>query len=241
MTQCGQALTYWIAGFGVRMEVHGRTFAQAVPYQDTEVFVDFEVHDAAAALLAQAPYLTADEAEYISTGSDFFRKIIPYGAMMLHACTAVVDGRAYLFSGPSGVGKSTHVGLWRQYLGAGRVQILSDDKPVLRPGGQKVWAYGVPWCGSVGQNLNMRAPVSGICFLKQGQQDRIRPLSGAEAVYSILNQTVRAVDVPSVKCLMDTVETIVDRLPIFEMECLPELEAARLSWEAMGGSREWTI
>lgn len=231
-------MTYRIAGFGVKMEVHGRTFVQAVPYQDESVTVDFEVHGMPEQILKKAPYLTGDEAEYISTGGDFFRKIIPYGSMMLHACTALADGRAYLFSGPSGVGKSTHVGLWKEYLGQERVLILNDDKPVLRMEGNNVLAYGVPWCGSDGISINACAPVAGICFLKQGHEDRIYRMKGAEAVHAVLNQTVRERDAKSMGCLLDTIEKLIDRVPIYGMECLPRMEAARLSWETLSTYEE---
>lgn len=231
-------MTYRIAGFGVKMEVHGRTFSQAVPYQDADAPVDFEVHGRTEQVLEKAPYLTRDEAEYISTGEDFFRKIIPYGSMMLHACTALVGDRAYLFSGPSGVGKSTHVALWEKYLGKERVLILNDDKPVLRMDGKNVLAYGVPWCGSAGIGINTCAPVAGICFLKQGNADRIYRMEGVKAVHAVLSQTVRDLDAKEMECLLNTIEDLIVRVPIYEMECLPRIEAARLSWEMLNRYEE---
>lgn len=73
----------------------------------------------------------------------------------------------------SSVGKSTHTGLWRQVFGDERVKILNDDKPALRFEKGIWYAYGTPWSGKYGMNLNLRYPVAGICFLKQGAQNKI--------------------------------------------------------------------
>ncbi len=229
----GEILTYGIAGFGVRMAASGRTLRQAEPYRSDSVRVDFEVRGFAEALRAKAPYLSGEDAEYISSGSDFFRKIIPRGAMMLHACAVLADGEAYLFSGRSGVGKTTHAGLWEKYLGEERVRVLNDDKPVLRFDSGSVTACGTPWCGSAGISINAAAPVRGICFLRQGSRNVIRPLSGAEAVHAILGQTLRDVDAADMGYILDMTERLIAGVPLYELECLPDRAAARLSWETM--------
>lgn len=51
--------------------------------------------------------------------------------MQFHCSALEMDGRAYLFTAPSGTGKSTHVRLWRQVFGA-RVTVINDDKPLVR-------------------------------------------------------------------------------------------------------------
>ena len=55
---------------------------------------------------------TIDEAEEFATASIFNRKIIHRGAMLVHSSALVFDGKAYLFSADSGVGKSTHTKMW---------------------------------------------------------------------------------------------------------------------------------
>lgn len=61
----------------------------------------------------------------------------PYNGLMLHASAAALGGRAYLFSGPCGRGKSTHTRLWQQTFGEA-VQVFNDDKPVLAVGAASV-------------------------------------------------------------------------------------------------------
>lgn len=42
-----------------------------------------------------------------------------------------IDGKAYMFSAPSGTGKSTHAKLWRDCFGD-RVTMINDDKPLIK-------------------------------------------------------------------------------------------------------------
>lgn len=74
---------------------------------------------------------TIDEAEEFATASIFNRKIIHRGAMLVHSSALVFDGKAYLFSADSGVGKSTHTKMWLKRFGS-KAHILNDDKPVVK-------------------------------------------------------------------------------------------------------------
>ena len=68
---------------------------------------------------------------YMESARLFYWDILRLGGMMLHSAAVEYEGVAYLFSGPSTVGKSTHTRLWREVFGEG-VQFFNDDKPALR-------------------------------------------------------------------------------------------------------------
>ena len=133
--------------------------------------------------------MTRNQYFYMETASRFYRQLLTHNGMMLHASAVVLDGRAYLFSGPPRTGKSTHTGLWRQLFGD-NAHIINDDKPALRFVDGRWFAYGTPWCGKDGINLNEKAPLGGICFLKQSQQNRIWRLDPKEATQNLIYQTV---------------------------------------------------
>ena len=84
----------------------------------------------------------------------------------LHGC-GVVDsqGEGHLFLGQSGAGKSTMARLWQPQPG---IQILSDDRIVLRKEGKKLWMHGTPWHGEAGLSSAARAPLTRIYFLQHG-------------------------------------------------------------------------
>ncbi len=66
--------------------------------------------------------------------------------LLFHSSTIVKDGKAYLFLGKSGTGKSTHSGLWLKHIEGTR--LLNDDNPVVyvTPEGTPM-VSGSPWSG----------------------------------------------------------------------------------------------
>ena len=183
--------------------------------------------------LERWPTLTEEQAVYMESGSQFYRALLDFDGMMLHASAVAVDGKAYLFSGQSGIGKSTHTGLWQQTFGD-KVKLFNDDKPALRRLDGTWYAYGTPWSGKHGININMKVPVAGICFLKRGDENKIRRLSPIEALPQVLTQTLRKFkDAERLSLMLALVDKLVKEVPMYELYNRPEPEAARLSYETM--------
>ena len=156
----------------------------------------------------------------------------PYNGLMLHASAAALGGRAYLFSGPCGRGKSTHTRLWQQTFGEA-VQVFNDDKPALRRLDGRWYAYGTPWCGKDGINKNEKWPLAGICFLKQAKQNRIQRLTPAEALPLLLGQTTYRLRPENMSLLLTHVDRLLREVPVYELENTPTESATRLSYETM--------
>ena len=177
--------------------------------------------------------LSEEGLAYLESGRLFSYFLLQHDGLFLHASAVEVDGKAYLFSANSGVGKSTHTRLWQQLHGS-KAQILNDDKPALRCLDGVWYAYGLPWCGKDGINQNRRVPLAGICFLKRGQQNAIRPLTPPEVIPRLLPQTIYKFFIrEDVNTLFSHVDKLLTRIPVFELECLPDEDAARLSYETM--------
>ena len=183
--------------------------------------------------LERWPTLSEDDAIYMESCFQFYRALLDFNGMMLHASALEYNGRAYLFSGPCGMGKSTHTRLWQSIYGDD-VQVFNDDKPALRRLEGKWFAYGTPWCGKDGINQNKKVPLGGICFLKRGETDKIRRLEPKEAMQKIIWQTTRRLaDINKMNALLELVDKLVCEIPIFELECTKEPSAAYLSSEIM--------
>ena len=177
-----------------------------------------------------------DIACYMESARVFYGKLLQFNGLYLHASAVEYEGKAYLFSGPSTVGKSTHTGLWRTLLGE-QAQVFNDDKPALRIVDGQWFAYGTPWCGKDGINQNMKVPLAGICFLKQASKNHIRRLSSGEAVSCILWQTIHKLSrKEDMEALLSHIDKLVRTVPVYELECLPNMAAAQLSFDVMTGS-----
>lgn len=226
-------MIYEIAGLKVEMEPRfGRLTKQCEGYRSSGTPVMTLMPDPRDEARVQAP--TQEEREYILHSAAFCREIIQHGRFFLHASAVVCGGGAYLFSGPSGTGKSTHTALWRKLFPDS--YILNDDKPVIWPEKGKISAWGTPFSGRTDLQVNRGVPVKGICFLKQGRENRIRPVTGAEALALLLNNTWRPRSNPGMSLLLDMMEQVVTETHVYELCCTEDPEAARLSYTVMKGA-----
>ncbi len=178
------------------------------------------------------PHISVDSAENMLTAEAFYTYLLMFEGFMLHSSAVVVDGRAYLFSAPSGTGKSTHTSLWLKAFGE-RAYILNDDKPALRFVEGEVIAYGTPWSGKSDLNVNTGVPVQGICVLERSDENFIEPLDEGTAVYSILNQTIRPSQPKGMELLLSHLDRLITSVPVWRMGCNISEEAAVMSYETM--------
>jgi len=184
---------------------------------------------------AKYPHLSMSECEVMNTTSRFYRRLIEFGGFMLHSSAVAVDGSAYLFSAPSGTGKSTHVQQWVKLFGE-KAQIINDDKPAIIVRKDGIFAAGTPWSGKSELNLNKIVPLKGICVLERSEVNRITPLPKDKALFFIMNQTLR----PSQPELMDRLLNLLDMtlltVPVWKLGCNISTEAAKTAYEAMSGA-----
>ena len=116
------------------------------------------------------------------------------GVILFHGSAICVDGRTYIFTAPSGTGKSTHSRLWRELLKEHEVVMVNDDKPFLKVKEGCVTAYGSPWMGKEGLGCNMSAPVEAICSISQGTRNVIREATPDEMYPIFYEQSLRPFD-----------------------------------------------
>jgi len=170
---------------------------------------------------------------YMEAARLMYRELLRFNGLYLHSSAVALDNRAYLFSGPCGMGKSTHTRLWQTVFGED-AKVFNDDKPALRRLEDRWYAYGTPWCGKDHININMKVPLAGICFLKQAPENKIRRLNSMEALQRILMQTFRKrLNAEELQLLLSHVDKLIREIPIFELENRPEPAAAQLSFETM--------
>ncbi len=186
----------------------------------------------------ETPAMTPEMAEYIYTGSVFYSGLILFGGFMLHASAVLMDGKAYLFSAQSGVGKSTHTAMWQKVFGRERAKILNDDKPAIRIEKDGIYAFGTPWSGKTDLNINVKAPIAGICFIERGKTNKIRRENGGAVIGKMLSQTIRPYDEKDMDMLLGHIERILKEIPIYTLSCNISEEAVHTAYNAMSGKAE---
>ena len=225
-------MIYEIAGLKVEMEPKfGRLTRQSESYRSSGepvLTVKPDPYDEARVVMDRP---SEGEREYICCSAAFCRQIVRHGRFFLHASAVVYEGEAYLFSAPSGTGKSTHTAFWKKLFPESN--ILNDDKPVICPGQEQITAWGTPFAGKTDLQVNRGVPLKGICFLKQGSENQIQQVSEDQALALMLENTYRPRSNDRMNQLLDMMEQVLMQMKIYEMSCTKELEAAELSYRVM--------
>jgi energy-coupling factor transporter ATP-binding protein EcfA2 len=147
----------------------------------------------------------------------------------LHASVIEKEGRALLFLGKSGTGKSTHSRLWQQYVPG--CSLLNDDEPVVRVNDkQEVWVYGTPWSGKTPCYRNDEARVAAFVLLHQAPENRLTKLSAKEALFTLFaSSSMLRSDVQHKNAVFATLAAILEQVPVYRLDCRPDREAVSLT------------
>jgi hypothetical protein len=229
---------YKIAGLNIFINGGGALLAErAEPYRIEDACVADFVIEVPQEHLQQMhlfhPNLTENECAYITTGDKFCYHLINYGGFRLHASAVVLDGHAYLFSAPSGTGKSTHTALWCDYFGPDRAYILNDDAPVIKRLGNTFMAWGSPWSGTSPLNRNTGVPLKAIAFLEQSKSNWIRSMDFGESIIHLMKQTRRTNQPKHMEKLMSLLESLLMTVPIYRLGCTMGYGAVETAYAAM--------
>ena len=165
-------------------------------------------------------------------------KTLPrYGVFLFHCAAIEFEGKAYLFSAPSGTGKSTHIRLWRECFG-NRISIINGDKPLLRPEKDgSITVFSSPWAGKEGWQRKCAYPLGGLCFLRQGERNEICALDSGQSGRLILKQILFPSDADALKSTLTFADTLAASVPVFSLACTISREAALMSFSAMTGEQ----
>ena len=148
------------------------------------------------------------------------------GMITLHSSSIIYNGRAYLFSAPSGTGKSTHTALWEQYCG---VKPLNGDVALLSVKEGTVYAHGMPWCGTSEKYSNQTVPLGKIIFLKRADSNAISVMNSFEAILNICSRSFSPNWTKALSEKTLNVAKEIDHLsPCLQLKCLPEKSAMEL-------------
>lgn len=95
---------------------------------------------------------------------------LEHDGFILHASYIIHEGRAILFSAPSGTGKSTQANFWETERGA---EIINGDRVLITRRNGQFYANGIYAAGTSGICHNKTAPICAIVYLEQGKENEL--------------------------------------------------------------------
>jgi len=227
-------MIYKIADLIIEAQADARTLERGEPYvYDGDSNIDISISPGTLeAYKSKDRSYSFEDYEYMSLGSNFYKKLLDFNGIMLHSSAVVVDNKAYLFSAASGTGKSTHTNFWLELFGD-RAFILNDDKPALRILDDGIYAYGTPWSGKNNISANKKVKVQAICIIKRDIVNSIRPMDSQNAFLRIYHSTVKKLSQEQALKSFQIINQIIKEIPIYELGCTPTIDAAILSYNYM--------
>jgi hypothetical protein len=141
------------------------------------------------------------------------------GGLLLHSASVVRNGKAFLFAGVSGAGKTTI-----SRLAPSDTTLLTDEISYVRRQDGGYTAFGTPFTGELAKlGENVSAPVAALYLLAQGAENRIDPVAPADAARSLLaNVLFFAEDEELVQAVFHSVFEFVSRVPVSRLTFLPD-------------------
>lgn len=151
----------------------------------------------------------------------------------IHSSCIVSEEKAVIFLGESGTGKSTHTRLWRECIPG--AFLLNDDSPVVRVIDGSAWVYGSPWSGKTPCYKNERYPLAACVRLSQAPYNEIHKLNVFQS-YAALHPSCPpefAYDERLYSHISTTLGSMLESVPVFHLECLPDADAAYISHDTI--------
>ena len=144
------------------------------------------------------------------------------GGFLLHSAGAIRNGRAFLFSGVSGAGKTTI-----SRLAPPDVTLLTDEISYVRLGSDGYRACGTPFAGELARlGENCSAPLGCLFFLKQGPDNKIEGVAKTDAVRRLMRNILFFAEDPNlVQSVFQSACEFVERVPVQQLTFVPDSRA----------------
>ena len=158
--------------------------------------------------------------------------VVANGGMLMHGAVIKYDSAAYMFTAPSGTGKTTHIRQWKELYGD-KVQIINGDKPLIRYLDGEFIAYGTPWCGKEHYNVNTKAPLKGIVLLSRGEENSIEAINPEKLNKFLLKQVYMPKSREGILNTLDFADKLFTTVPLYSLKCNISTDAARVACESI--------
>lgn len=162
--------------------------------------------------------ITPAIAENMVLCNKFNRRLLKYYGSYIHSSAMVFDGKAYLFSAPSGTGKSTHTRKWLQRF-PDKAVIINDDKPSFRIIDGKCMVYGTPFAGGTDVQRNMSAELGALVFVERSEENLLSKLAPSQSISRLISQSPGRPNEKAGERQLELFSTLLTQYPAYLLRC----------------------
>lgn len=160
-------------------------------------------------------------------------KLLDYDTFLMHGAVVAVGDKAWLFTAPSGTGKTTHINLWLKNIPGSYV--VNGDKPLIHIG-EECTVYGTPWAGKEGMNRNTGVKLCGIVFLNRGKDNHIEQVTMSQVLPVLIQQSYRPADKSGLEKTLSLLARLGRKIPMYQLYCNMDPEAAFVAYNVLNGA-----
>ncbi len=144
-------------------------------------------------------------------------EVLNYDTLLMHGAVIATGENAYMFSAPSGTGKTTHIKLWLE--NDRESFVVNGDKPLIRIIKDKAFACGTPWSGSEGMDTNRMVPLKSIILMERSEKNHIEEIDFAQAYLFLLQQTFIPKEASKAKKALSLLSSLHNKLSLYRFRC----------------------
>lgn len=166
----------------------------------------------------------------------FFYFAALHGKYAIHSASNCYQGKAWLYSAPSGTGKTTHIKLWEQLY---HTAVFNGDLNLIGIEDRQAFVYGIPWCGTSGHYSTGKMPLGGIILLKRGTQNKVCILPEDEKQLFTAQRMISPTWTPKQNdANLLFAKELSMQIPIWRIYCTQQPSAAEVMKEAIDRYQE---
>lgn len=162
-------------------------------------------------------------------------EMLRYDTLLMHGAAVAVKDKAWIFTAPSGTGKTTHIRLWLDNIEGSYV--VNGDKPLIRVG-EDATVYGTPWAGKEGMQKNTGVKLCGIVFLERGAENSIERTTLSQSLPVFIQQCYRPDDKSGMEKALALIGKLGSRIPLYRLQCNMLPEAAFTAFQTLHADTE---
>ena len=162
-------------------------------------------------------YINEPYLETIAVYRKIVESVLEFDIMLFHGAVIAINNQAIMFSGASGVGKTTHIVKWLKEIDC--AYVINGDKPLVKITDKDAIACGTPWSGKERFNTNTMVPLKDIVFLERNNENQIIKMSFADAYPYIIKQTYLPNDVKKAKKTLSLISGLNQKVSFWLFKC----------------------